>query len=106
MNIARHNALTEAAPLADHQRVSFDYFLTEVNPENRVIADRMRDGSPASIAAVSVGLAGYPIAMQCLLRVAIEVTLVGQQSRRRRETYLTIFENYCIDTDRFVEYLA
>jgi len=54
---------TDDELLAALQRVSFDYFLNEVNPANGLIADRMRDGSPASIAAIGVALTGYPVAV-------------------------------------------
>jgi hypothetical protein len=49
--------------LAELQRVSFSYFLHEVNPENGLIADRTREGSPASIAATGLALTCYPVAV-------------------------------------------
>ena len=46
------------------QKCSFDYFLNEVNPANGLIADKSRDGWPASIAAVGLALAAYPAAVE------------------------------------------
>ncbi len=37
------------------QRETFAYFMNECNPENGLIADKTKDGSPASIAAVGMG---------------------------------------------------
>ncbi len=51
--------------LLDHlQRITFDYFWNEVNPENGLIADSTRDRSAASIAAVGFALTIYPIAVE------------------------------------------
>ncbi len=51
--------------LLDHlQRITFDYFLNEVNPENGLIADSTRDRSAASIAAVGFALTIYPVAVE------------------------------------------
>ncbi len=46
------------------QRETFDYFVHEVNPVNGLIADRNREGAPASIAAVGLALAAYPIGVE------------------------------------------
>ncbi len=46
------------------QRQTFDYFVHEVNPVNGLVADRAREGSPASIAAVGLALAAYPIGVE------------------------------------------
>ena len=46
------------------QRESFNYFLAHVNPANGLIADKSRDGWPASIAATGLGLAAYPVAVE------------------------------------------
>ena len=43
------------------QRVTFDYFLKEANPENGLIPDSTRRGSPCSIAATGFALASYPV---------------------------------------------
>jgi hypothetical protein len=47
--------------LSSLQRLSFDYFLKEANPENGLIPDRNREGSPASIAAIGMALTAYPV---------------------------------------------
>jgi hypothetical protein len=57
---------TNQAPLSDEllatlQRKTFDYFLNEVNPSNGLVADRTKDGAPASIAAVGLALTAYPV---------------------------------------------
>jgi hypothetical protein len=54
------------APLSDEllatlQRKTFDYFLNEVDPRNGLVADRTKDGAPASIAAVGLALTAYPV---------------------------------------------
>jgi hypothetical protein len=46
------------------QRESFAYFLMHVNPANGLIADKSRDGWPASIAATGLALAAYPVAVE------------------------------------------
>src|SRR5471030_3078032 len=46
------------------QRETFDYFVHEVNPVNGLIADRNREGAPASIAAVGLALTAYPIGVE------------------------------------------
>ena len=46
------------------QRRSFVYFLKEVNPRNGLIADKTRSDWPASIAAVGLALASYPVAVK------------------------------------------
>lgn len=47
--------------LAALQRLSFDYFMQEANAENGLVADRAREGSPASIAAIGLALTAYPV---------------------------------------------
>ena len=44
--------------LRDIQRLSFEYFLNEANPENGLVTDRNTQVSPASIAAVGLALSG------------------------------------------------
>ena len=44
------------------QREAFNYFLHETNPANGLVIDATRDQSPASIAAVGLGLTSYPVA--------------------------------------------
>jgi hypothetical protein len=51
--------------LSDLQRVTFDYFLYETNPSNGLVADSTQKGVPASIAAVGLALAAYPIGVAC-----------------------------------------
>lgn len=46
------------------QRETFDYFLNEVNPANGLILDKTAANWPASIAATSLALACYPVAVQ------------------------------------------
>lgn len=53
--------LDDEAMLSSLQRASFDYFASEANPENGLVADRTRTGAPASIAAVGMALTVYPV---------------------------------------------
>jgi hypothetical protein len=46
------------------QRESFEYFLREFNPLNGLVADKTKDKWPASIAAVGLALATYPVAVE------------------------------------------
>ena len=46
------------------QRVTFDYFLKETNPQNGLVLDRTRQGAPCSIAAVGFALAAYPVGVE------------------------------------------
>ncbi|WP_232324300.1 MULTISPECIES: glucoamylase family protein [unclassified Variovorax] len=46
------------------QRAAFDYFLKTSNPQNGLVADTTRDGSPASIAVVGFALSAYPVAVE------------------------------------------
>jgi hypothetical protein len=50
--------------LARLQRDTFKYFAEEVNPENGLVRDSTRRGSPSSIAAVGFALTAYPIAVE------------------------------------------
>ena len=50
--------------LDELQRKTFDYFVHEVNPANGLIADRTEEGVPASIAAVGLALAAYPVGVE------------------------------------------
>ncbi|MDT7858367.1 glucoamylase family protein [Rubrivirga sp. S365] len=50
--------------LADLQRHTFDYFLHEVNSEKGLVKDNTREESPASIAAVGLALACFPVAVE------------------------------------------
>jgi hypothetical protein len=57
-------ALSDEVLLDRLQRAAFGYFLETYNPANGLIADRTRDGSPASIAVVGFALACYPVAVE------------------------------------------
>jgi hypothetical protein len=46
------------------QRLTFDYFLKETNPENGLVPDSTRQGSPCSITATGFALAAYPIGVE------------------------------------------
>src|SRR5262245_59876494 len=46
------------------QRDTFGYFIDETNLKNGMVPDNTRQGSPASIAAIGLGLAAYPIAVE------------------------------------------
>lgn len=46
------------------QRETFRYFQREVNPANGLVADKTEQGAPASIAAVGLALAAYPIGVE------------------------------------------
>src|SRR4030088_22278 len=50
--------------LEELQRVTFDYFLKEANPENGLVPDSTRQGSPCSIAATGFALASYPVGVE------------------------------------------
>ncbi len=50
--------------LARLQRDTFKYFAEEVNPENGLVRDSTRRGSPSSIAAVGFALTAYTIAVE------------------------------------------
>ncbi len=57
------------APMSDEalvqlQRDTFGYFKYETNPRNGMVPDNTRKGSHASIAAIGLGLASYPIAVE------------------------------------------
>jgi hypothetical protein len=46
------------------QRGAFSYFTEFANPENGLVADTSRDGSPCSIAVVGFALSCYPVAVE------------------------------------------
>jgi len=46
------------------QRLTFDYFLKETNPENGLVPDSTRAGSPCSITATGFALAAYPVGVE------------------------------------------
>jgi hypothetical protein len=57
-------ALADDALIARLQCGAFSYFTTYTNPENGLIADNSRGGSPSSIAVVGFALSCYPIAIE------------------------------------------
>lgn len=46
------------------QRAAFQYFLNSTNPDNGLVADTSREGSPSSIAVCGFALSCYPIAVE------------------------------------------
>jgi hypothetical protein len=50
--------------LATLQRLTFDYFLKETNPQNGLVLDSTRQGAPCSIAATGFALAAYPVGVE------------------------------------------
>jgi hypothetical protein len=46
------------------QRLTFEYFQNETNPENGLVPDSTREGAPCSIAATGFALAAYPIGVE------------------------------------------
>src|SRR5580692_10317928 len=46
------------------QRGAFGYFVDATNPDNGLVADTSRDGSPASIAVVGFGLSVLAVAAE------------------------------------------
>jgi hypothetical protein len=46
------------------QRLTFDYFLKEVNPRNGLVPDSTRKGSPCSITPTGFALAAYPVGVE------------------------------------------
>jgi hypothetical protein len=68
------------------QKDSFGYFLHETNPLNGLVADKTKANGPASIAAVGLCLAAYP--------VGVERGLIGRaEAARRARTTLRFFWN-------------
>jgi len=59
--------------LARLQRDTFKYFADEVNPENGLVRDSTRRGSPSSLAAVGFALTAYPIAVERKIRLKIRL---------------------------------
>jgi hypothetical protein len=50
--------------LEELERLTFDYFLKETNPENGLVPDSTRQGSPCSIAPTGFALAAYPVGVE------------------------------------------
>jgi hypothetical protein len=62
--MAALHELTDDALLDRLQRGAFAYFAENANPENGLIADTSRPGSPCSIAVVGFALSCYPVAVE------------------------------------------
>jgi len=56
--------LSDGALLDRLQRGAFSYLLDYVNPDNGLVADTSRTGSPCSIAVVGFALSCYPVAVR------------------------------------------
>jgi hypothetical protein len=54
----------DATMLDKLQRAAFEYFPRSTNPQNGLVADRTRDGSPSSIAVVGLALSSYPVGVE------------------------------------------
>lgn len=46
------------------QRLTFDYFLKEANPQNGLVPDSTRQGAPCSIAPTGFALSAYPVGVE------------------------------------------
>jgi hypothetical protein len=60
----RGKKLTSAAELENLQRESFSYFVHETNPANGLVIDKTAPDWPASIAAIGLALAAYPVGVE------------------------------------------
>lgn len=78
--------------LATLQRDTFGYFLKETDPVTGLVPDNTRSGAPASITAVGLGLATYPIGVerQYLSRAEAAARTLGWVSPPERCT------DYCV----------
>jgi len=76
----------DADMLDQLQRVSFDYFLREINPVNGLIADTNRPGAPASIAAMGLGISVYIAGVE-------RKVLLRQEAAQRILTLLRFLDN-------------
>ena len=59
-----HPQGSDAEMLAELRRVNFKYFLDQWNDRTGLIADKTEAGSPASIAAVGLGLSAYIVGVE------------------------------------------
>ncbi len=55
---------SDDALLDRFQRAAFEYFLEQSNPDNGMVADSSRTGSPASIAVIGFALSCYPVGVE------------------------------------------
>lgn len=58
------NQPTSRDEILDALQQAFGYFLHETNPANGLVLDKSREGWPASIAAVGLALAAYPVGVE------------------------------------------
>ena len=61
--MSRTNSFSDPE-LEELQRLTFDYFLKETNPENGLVPDSTREGAPCSIAPTGFALAAYPVGVE------------------------------------------
>ena len=54
----------DEAMLEGLQHAAFKYFLSNTNPDNGLVADTSREGSPSSIAVIGLALSAYPVAVE------------------------------------------
>jgi hypothetical protein len=64
MKDAERGSATDEAFLDRLQRGAFSYFADTVNPENGLVPDTSRPGSPVSIAVVGFALSSYPVGVE------------------------------------------
>ena len=62
--IQKPSELVDDAWLDRLERAAFEYFPSNTNPSNGLVADTSRDGSPVSIAVVGLALSCYPVAVE------------------------------------------
>jgi len=62
--VAESPAQSDEELLDRFQRAAFGYFLEQFNPENGLVADTSRAGSPASIAVVGFALSCYAVGVE------------------------------------------
>jgi len=89
------------AKLNTLQRLTFDYFLKETNPENGLVPDSTRQGAPCSITATGFALAAYPVGVErgfITRKDAIKRTLTTLRyffnSRQGRERDVTGYKGF------------
>ena len=59
-----HPEGSDAQMLAELRRLNFQYFVDQYNDKTGLIADKTQSGSPASIAAVGLGLSAYIVGVE------------------------------------------
>lgn len=64
MPVSEWDTLSDAVLVDRLQRAAFSYFTDYANPDNGLVADTSRPGSPCSIAVVGFALSCYPIAVE------------------------------------------